>query len=92
MAKYDEPHLLIDGERLGPKGRNSREVRSPGTGAVISTLPHASKADLDRALEVSARTFKEWRKVSAYERAKILKRAADLMRERLEHIATLMTM
>ena len=83
---------MIDGERLGPKGRYSREVRSPGTGAVIGTLPHAFKADLDRALEVSARTFKEWRKVLAYERAKILKRAADLMRERLEHIATLMTM
>ncbi len=92
MAKYDELHLLIDGERLGPKGRASREVRSPATGAVIGTLPHASKADLDRALDAAARTFKEWRKVSAYERSKVLKRAADLMRERIDHIATLMTM
>ena len=50
------------------------------------------RADLDRALAAADKGFKQWRKVSAYERYKIMRKAADLMRQRLDEIATIMTM
>ena len=52
----------------------------------------ATRDDLDRALAAAERGFAAWRKVSAYERAKVLRRAADLLRARVEDIARLMTL
>ena len=91
-AQYDKLHLYIDGEWLGPEGRKTGNVVNPATGDTIGTLPHASKADLDRALDAAARGFQSWRKVSPNERAKILRKAGELIRERAERIATLMTL
>jgi succinate-semialdehyde dehydrogenase / glutarate-semialdehyde dehydrogenase len=91
-AQYDKLHLYIDGEWLGPQGRKTGNVINPATGETIGTLPHASKADLDRALDAAQRGFQSWRKVSPNERAKVLRKAAELIRERADHIATVMTM
>jgi succinate-semialdehyde dehydrogenase / glutarate-semialdehyde dehydrogenase len=91
-AQYDKLHLYIDGEWLGPQGRKTGNVVNPATGETIGTLPHASKADLDRALDAAQRGFQTWRKVSPNERAKVLRKAAELIRERADHIATVMTM
>jgi succinate-semialdehyde dehydrogenase / glutarate-semialdehyde dehydrogenase len=91
-AQYDKLHLYIDGEWLGPEGRKTGNVVNPATGDTIGTLPHASKADLDRALDAAARGFQTWRKVSPNERAKILRKAGELIRERADRIATLMTL
>jgi succinate-semialdehyde dehydrogenase / glutarate-semialdehyde dehydrogenase len=91
-AQYDKLHLYIDGEWLGPQGRKTGNVVNPATGETIGTLPHASKADLDRALDAAQRGFQTWRKVSPNERAKVLRKAAELIRERADRIATVMTM
>jgi succinate-semialdehyde dehydrogenase/glutarate-semialdehyde dehydrogenase len=91
-AQYDKLHLYIDGEWLGPEGRKTGNVVNPATGDTIGTLPHASKADLDRALDAAARGFQTWRKVSPNERAKVLRKAGELIRERADRIATLMTL
>jgi succinate-semialdehyde dehydrogenase/glutarate-semialdehyde dehydrogenase len=92
MTKYDDIALFIDGEWLPPAGRKTQPVVNPATGAEIGVLPHATQADLDRALAAAKRGFDVWRKVSPYERARILRRAAQLMRDRSEHIATQMTL
>ncbi len=91
-AQYDKLHLYIDGEWLGPEGRKTGNVINPATGETIGTLPHASTADLDRALDAAQRGFLAWRKVSPNERAKVLRRAGELIRERADRIATLMTL
>lgn len=81
------PSLLIDGRwTRGSTGRSS-EVLNPATGEVIGHVAHAGREDLDAALVAAERGFAEWRRVSAYERSKILRRAADLTRERVEAIA-----
>ncbi|MEO1793426.1 MAG: NAD-dependent succinate-semialdehyde dehydrogenase, partial [Pseudomonadota bacterium] len=46
----------------------------------------------DRALAAAARAFKDWKKTPAVERSKILRKAADLLRERSDRIAELMTL
>ena len=48
-------------------------------------------ADLDKALAAADRAFKTWRKVSAFERYKIMRKAAEILRSRADSIAELMT-
>ncbi len=73
-------------------GRRTQPVLNPATGATLGQLPHATTADLDRALDAAAEAFPKWRAVPAFERGRIMKRAADIMRERAEQIARLATL
>jgi succinate-semialdehyde dehydrogenase/glutarate-semialdehyde dehydrogenase len=88
---YADLKLLIAGEWTPLGNRESEPVLNPATGECIGILPHASKADLDRALDAAEKAYPVWRNTSPQDRGKILKRAADLMRERAEHIARIAT-
>src|SRR5690349_22345472 len=92
MTTYSDVSLMIDG--AWTKGANGRTIPvvNPATEEVIGQVAHAEKSDLDRALAAADKGFKQWRKVAAYERYKIMRKAADLMRQRLDEIATIMTM
>ena len=87
---YANLELYIDGQWLNGDGRAGEDVINPATEKPLARLPHASSADLDRALEAAKKGFAVWRAVSAYERAKIMRKAADLMRERHETIAKIL--
>nr|WP_295462389.1 NAD-dependent succinate-semialdehyde dehydrogenase [Mesorhizobium sp.] len=89
---YVSPELLIDGEWIDASARETQPVVNPATGRAIGVVPHATAADLDRALAAAERAFASWRHVNPRERGKILKKAADLMRERQEDIARLATL
>lgn len=89
---YKNVHLHIAGEWRAASGNATIDVVNPATEEVIGTVAKASTADLDEALEAAAKGFKIWRHMSAYERAKLMRKAADLVRERQEDIARLMTM
>ncbi|HDR9071506.1 aldehyde dehydrogenase [Burkholderia vietnamiensis] len=89
---YDALHLFIDGEWIGASERETAPVINPATQIQIGRVPLATAADLDRALQAAVPAFDVWRNTVPAERARILKRAAELMRERAEHIATVMTL
>ena len=89
---YSDLKLYIDGQWLNGEGRKGEDVVNPATGKVLAQLPHASKADLDSALGAAQKGFQVWKSTSAYERGKIMRKAADLLRERVEHVATAQTM
>ena len=89
---YQDVLLFIDGEWTKAQGGRTIEVTNPATDEVIGTVAHAEKADLDRALEAAAKGFRDWRKVGAFDRYKVLRKAADLLRERADRIAELMTL
>ena len=91
MATYPEPALFIDGEFLGAQGRRTQPIINPATEEVLGQLPHATPADLDRALAAAQRSWGEWRALLPVQRAKILRKAADLMRSRAEEIARIAT-
>src|SRR5581483_3144511 len=91
VETYADLKLLIGGEWIPEGNRQTEPVLNPATGECIGVLPHASKADLDRALEAAEKANPVWRNMAPQERGRILKRAADLMRERVEHIARLAT-
>jgi succinate-semialdehyde dehydrogenase / glutarate-semialdehyde dehydrogenase len=88
---YADLKLLIGGEWTAQDGREHEPVMNPATGECIGVLPHASKADLDGALEAAEKAYPVWRGMSPQDRGKILKRAADLMHQRAEHIARIAT-
>jgi len=90
--KYDQLHLFIDGVWLEAGNRDTSAVINPATGAPLGRLPLATAADLDQALNAAKRAFAVWRRTVPADRARILRNAAGLMRERAEHIATLMTL
>ncbi|WP_233344315.1 NAD-dependent succinate-semialdehyde dehydrogenase [Burkholderia cepacia] len=89
---YDALHLFINGEWIDASERETAPVINPATQIEIGRVPLATAADLDRALQVAAQAFDVWRNTVPAERARILKRGAELMRERAEHIATVMTL
>jgi succinate-semialdehyde dehydrogenase/glutarate-semialdehyde dehydrogenase len=62
-STYAELGLFIGGEWLGAEGRKTSPVVNPATEEVIGHLPHASKADLDRALREADKGFKLWRAI-----------------------------
>ena len=87
---YSDLALYIDGKWMNGAGRKGEDVINPATEKPLAHLPHASKADLDEALEAAKKGFALWRVTSAYDRAKIMRKAADLMRERHDAIAKIM--
>lgn len=91
MQTYPDIKLFIDGEwRDGVEGKTI-DVIDPALGETIGKLAQATSQDLELAAQAADRGFKVWRDVSAYERSKIMRKAAALLRERAEGIAWLMT-
>ncbi|QNB07894.1 NAD-dependent succinate-semialdehyde dehydrogenase [Herbaspirillum frisingense] len=89
---YDPLYLFINGNWLEAGQRDTVPVINPATGAALGRLPMAGAADLDLALAAATPAFDVWRHTAPEQRARVLKDAAALMRERSEHIATLMTL
>jgi len=89
---HDRLHLFIDGERVFAGERETRAVFNPATGEEIGRLPIATRADLDHALAAAGRAFPAWSRTPAVERGRVLRRAGELLRERVDHIARLITL
>jgi succinate-semialdehyde dehydrogenase/glutarate-semialdehyde dehydrogenase len=88
---YQDVLLYINGHWKAAASGKTLDVVNPATEEVIGTLAHAGIADLDEALDAAAKGFAIWRKLSPFERSKIMRKAAELVRERSEAIARLMT-
>ncbi|MGV1873552.1 NAD-dependent succinate-semialdehyde dehydrogenase [Agrobacterium rosae] len=91
MHSYPDIKLLINGEWRDALSGKTIAVSDPATDEILGQIAHAEKADLDLALDAADKGFKVWRETSAYERSKIMRKAADLLRERKDTIAWLMT-
>jgi succinate-semialdehyde dehydrogenase/glutarate-semialdehyde dehydrogenase len=83
--------LHVGGKWRAAKDGRTLDVVNPATEEVIGKIAHAGKADLDEALAAAQKGFDVWRKMSAFERSKLMRKAAALVRERAETIATIMT-
>ncbi|QOK93210.1 NAD-dependent succinate-semialdehyde dehydrogenase [Ralstonia pseudosolanacearum] len=69
----------------------TRDVTDPATGRVIGTVPAMGAAETRRAIEAAQTAQRAWRKVTARERAKILRKLADLMLEHQQDLARILT-
>ncbi len=91
-AQYEKLAMYIDGEWCQGSRGETEKVINPANEEVLAELPHATSEDLDRALDAARRAFPKWRATSAYDRSRILEKAADLVRERADSIAATLTM
>lgn len=89
---YPSTGLLIAGRWRPGSGGDVRAVHNPATGEVIGNVALASATDLDEAVAAGVAGFDAWRQVSGFERAQVLRRAANLLRERVETMAPLITL
>ena len=89
---YEQLALYIDGEFVAGEGRRTQDVINPATLEVLGQLPHATEADLDRALAAAQRAFESWKKSSPMDRSAILRKVATLSRERANEIGRNMTL
>src|SRR3954447_14714278 len=84
--------LYIGGQWRDAEGGATLDVEDPATGETIATVADATNADADAALAAADEAFKTWRNVAPRERGDILRRAYDLMMERQDELALLMTL
>ena len=88
---YPDIQLFIDGKwRDG--SATPIAVIDPATEATLGHVAAASESDLADAVAAAVRGFAAWRRVSALERSRKLRRIAELIRERNESIARIMTL
>jgi len=89
---YEKLEMYVAGEWCQGADGKGEDVINPATEEVLGRLPHASRADLDRALGAARAGFETWRRTNPYERAKVLNEAARLIRERADTIARTLTL
>jgi succinate-semialdehyde dehydrogenase/glutarate-semialdehyde dehydrogenase len=92
ISMYEKLVLYIDGKFIETEGRKTEPVFNPASGEIIGQLPHATREDLDRALSAAQRAFETWKKTSPVERSVILRRVAELARERADAIGRNITL
>ena len=78
--------LYIDGEYVTSSTAAAIEVENPATEEVITEVPDADAADIDRAVEAARRAQREWRAVDGLERAGVLHRCADRLEDWLKKV------
>ena len=88
---YEKLELLINGKwKMGSENK-AEAVYNPATNEVIGDLPHASKKDLDEALESNAEAFKLWKKESPLNRQKIIENACRNLESKFDQVAANLT-
>jgi succinate-semialdehyde dehydrogenase/glutarate-semialdehyde dehydrogenase len=83
--------MYVGGEWVGATSDRAMAVRNPATGEVLAHVPDASREDVWRAIDQAATAFPKWAHTPGIERGRILRRIHDLMTERRDALARLVT-
>jgi succinate-semialdehyde dehydrogenase/glutarate-semialdehyde dehydrogenase len=84
--------ILINGEWVQADSGTTIDVVNPATGLKMGTVPKAGLAETRRAIEAANEAFKSWRKTSALERSKLLRKLHDALMDNQQALAELLTM
>jgi succinate-semialdehyde dehydrogenase / glutarate-semialdehyde dehydrogenase len=84
--------LLLGGKWVDGTSGRTLDVSDPATGLVLKTIADASVADAERAMDIAADTQESWAATAPRVRGEILRGAFDLLQERIEDFALLMTL
>ena len=82
-----ETRLFINGRWVAAAGGATLDVIDPATEEVIASVAHADAGDVGRAFDAAAAALPDWSRRTAYERGQVLKKTAELMRQRADAIA-----
>ena len=84
--------LYIDGAWVDAEGGRTLAVTDPSTGQTLVEIADASVADGQRAMDAAANAQADWAATAPRARGEILRRAFDLLQERADEFALLMTL
>ena len=84
--------MFIDGKWVAADSGRTLGVINPATEEVIADIAYGGRAETKRALEAAHRAMQGWMKLTSWDRGKILRKTADLMRERADAIARTLTL
>ena len=87
-----QTRMYIDGKWVDAVEGGRLAVVNPADESTITEVAYGGRADAEKAIDAAVRAMPAWRALSVYDRAKVLKRTGDLMRERADRIARLLTM
>jgi succinate-semialdehyde dehydrogenase/glutarate-semialdehyde dehydrogenase len=90
-SHYMRQANLIGGEWVQADSGATIDVINPATGLKIGTVPKAGKAETRRAIEAAEQAFKSWRKTTALERSKLLRKLHDAIMDNQDVLAELLT-
>jgi len=83
--------MYIDGQWVDSVSRTRRDVFNPATEERIASVAYGGAAEGRAALDAATRALPKWSALTAYERGKLLRRVAELLQERAEEIARMIT-
>ena len=87
---YNSFGLFVNGEWRAARNGRTLDVIDPATEECIGSIPHAEIEDLNDALSAAARAQRTWSGVSGWERSRLLRAMADMLRSRTEEAALMM--
>jgi succinate-semialdehyde dehydrogenase / glutarate-semialdehyde dehydrogenase len=91
VATKFSAQMYIDGAWCDAADGGTLAVINPADESILADVAYGGRADAERAIKAAVRAFPEWRAGSVYDRAKILKKTAELMRDRADRIAKALT-
>jgi succinate-semialdehyde dehydrogenase/glutarate-semialdehyde dehydrogenase len=84
--------MFIDGQWCDAADGRTLGVNNPATEEIVHDIAYGSRKETRRALEAAHKAIPAWMKLTPYDRAKVLKKTAELMRERADAIARTLTL
>ena len=87
MSSTPYRQFYIDGKWRDAASGKRLDVINPATEGVLAQVAYGAREDCRAAVEAAAKALPAWMKLTPYDRAKVLKKTADLMRDRADKIA-----
>ena len=85
-------NLFIGGKWSPASSGKTLGVDNPATEEIIAEVAFGTRQDCKNAIDAASKAMPAWMKLTVYDRAKVLKKTADLMRERADALARTLTM
>jgi succinate-semialdehyde dehydrogenase/glutarate-semialdehyde dehydrogenase len=92
MQAFPEIRQFIDGAWRRGSGTTAETVVNPATARPLTEFAHAGETDIDAALAAADRSAAPWRHTAPEERYRILRRAAELLRARVDMAAPILSL
>lgn len=92
VATASIQRMFIDGKWCAADSGKTLGVVNPATEEVLADIAYGGRHEARRAIEAAHRVMPAWQKLTSWDRARILKKTAELMRERVDAIARTLTM
>ncbi|GFR59090.1 betaine aldehyde dehydrogenase [Elysia marginata] len=81
------PLNFVLGRRVNAQGQSTFPLTAPATGTILRTVANSNEQDVGEAVLAARNSYTSWSKWTGFERGKILKTAADLIRSKVDDLA-----